>query len=198
MAAARAGVDFLGFVFAPSKRQVTAEEAAAIIETLPEHVQTVGVFVNETVENIITIAEHVKLDYIQLHGDETPEFCKHIPFPVIKAFSIETEHDIRQMEQYDCAYYLVDSPGVDYRGGSGIPFDWNVLENMNLSKGQLILAGGLNVDNITDAINKVHPAGVDVSSGVETNGEKDIEKITAFIQKAKKEERGLNDNLHIT
>ena len=92
--ACEAGADFLGFVFAESKRKVTPEKAAEIVKLLPEHVATVGVFVNESYENIVRISNIVGLQYIQLHGDESPEFCKSMPLPVIKAFSIKEKRDL--------------------------------------------------------------------------------------------------------
>lgn len=198
LTACDAGVDILGFVFAKSKRKVTAEQAATIIERLPKDVKTAGVFVNESIETITHIAETAKLDYIQLHGDESPEFCSGITYPVIKAFSIKEKEDLQQLDQYDCEYFLLDSPGIKYRGGSGVPFDWGLLEHMNILGDKVILAGGLNATNVQEAIQKVQPAGVDVSSGVETNGIKDLDKIAAFINEAKKEERGKIGNLHIT
>src|SRR5690606_20541369 len=131
-------------------------------------------------------ADVVGLDYIQLHGDESPAYCTAFTLPIIKAFSIKEQADITRLKQYDCAYYLVDSPGAKYRGGSGVPFDWNLLTNQDLPREKLILAGGLHVDNIEDAIMKVQPFAVDVSSGVETDKRKDPEKINQFLLKAKR------------
>ncbi|WP_349305409.1 phosphoribosylanthranilate isomerase [Bacillus sp. FJAT-50079] len=186
--ACEAGADLLGFVFADSSRKITPERAAAISQTLPAHVKTVGVFVNETREKIDDIAEQVGLDYIQLHGDESPEFCQQLRRPVIKAFSIKQKSDLERLNEYTCAYYLVDSPGIDYRGGSGIPFDWDLLTEAKVPHEKVILAGGLQRENVAEAIRKVRPAAVDVSSGVETNKQKDPEKIIDFIREAKKEE----------
>lgn len=198
MAASEAGANFLGFVFAESKRKMTPERVAHIIKQIPQHVKTVGVFVNETYDNIIRIAEITNLDYIQLHGDESPDFCKSLPYPVIKAFSIKDQDDLNQLAQYDCNYFLLDSPGVKYRGGSGIPFDWSLLENLEIPKEKIILAGGLDRDNVNKAISTVRPAVVDVSSGVETNGVKDVKKIREFLEAAKLEEREDIGSLHIT
>ncbi|WP_346728988.1 phosphoribosylanthranilate isomerase [Lederbergia citrea] len=197
-AASEAGANMLGFVFADSKRRIAPEKAGEIIKQLPEHVKFAGVFVNETYENIIRIAETAKLDYIQLHGDESPEFCKRLPLPVIKAFSIKEKTDLDKISDYDCAYYLLDSPGVKYRGGSGIPFDWSLLADLDIPKEKIILAGGLDVENVVAAIKTVRPAVIDVSSGVETAGEKDLKKIKAFIREAKCEEREEIGSLHIT
>lgn len=185
VAACESGADFIGFVFAKSKRRISPEKAAEIRRQLPESVKAVGVFVNETRENIIRIAEAVNLDYVQLHGEESADFCRDLSYPVIKAFSIKKESDLDQLMDYTCDYYLLDSPGVQFAGGSGIPFDWNLLMEKNLPNEQLILAGGLHAENVQKAIEKVRPAIVDVSSGVETEGHKDLAKIAEFIQKAK-------------
>lgn len=182
--AVQSGVDFIGFVFAPSKRYMTPEQATEIAETIPSSVKKVGVFVNETVENITSIAEKVGLDYIQLHGDESAEFAKQLSYPIIKAFPA-TEESLAKMKDYPCDYYLIDSPFGANRGGNGTAFDWNLLKKLNLDTNKLFLAGGLNPENVLQAINMTEPMGVDVSSGIETNGRKDLSKIKNFISKAK-------------
>lgn len=182
--AVQSGVDFIGFVFAPSKRYMTPEQATEIAETIPSSVKKVGVFVNETVENITSIAEKVGLDYIQLHGDESAEFAKQLSYPIIKAFPA-TEESLAKMKDYPCDYYLIDSPFGANRGGNGTAFDWNLLKKLNLDTNKLFLAGGLNPENVQQAINMTGPMGVDVSSGIETNGRKDLSKIKNFISKAK-------------
>ena len=201
-AASSAGADILGFVFAKSKREISPEKAADIVKKLPKHIAAAGVFVNESFENIVRIAELVGLDYIQLHGDETPDFCKSMPLPVIKAFSIQEERDLEGIADYECEFVLLDSPGVKYRGGSGIPFDWSLLADQAIPREKIILAGGLNENNVVEAIEKVQPAVVDVSSGVETDGEKDHKKIAAFIKQAKQrnepKESAENGRIHIT
>lgn len=181
-----AGADFIGFVFAPSKRQITAEAAHNIASQLPSDIKKVGVFVNETKENICQIAEIVGLDYIQLHGDEPASFANSLPYPVIKAFSIDDITDeIIQSYPYD--YLLIDSPPTTYRGGSGTAFNWETLKKYKIPMEKLLLAGGLSIDNVGDAKTNINPAGVDVSSGVETAGVKDPEKIRQFISLAKKD-----------
>lgn len=179
-----AGADFIGFVFAPSKRQITPEKAAQISSEIPLSVKKVGVFVNETMDNIKNIAAQVGLDVIQLHGDEPPELINKLPYETIKAFSI---HDAssEKIHSYSCDYYIIDSPPATYRGGSGEIFDWNLIKQLNIDPKKFILAGGLSADNIKHAITAVHPIGVDVSSGVETNGQKDHNKIKQFIKNAK-------------
>ncbi|QGH36465.1 phosphoribosylanthranilate isomerase [Gracilibacillus salitolerans] len=185
-AAAGAGADFIGFVFAKSKRRVTKEQASKLARFVPSHVKKVGVFVNESIETIQEIAYDVGLDYVQLHGDESPAFCQEVGLPVIKAFEVRQANDLDNIADYDCAYYLLDSPAGKYRGGSGETFDWSIAKEYDFLNKKILLAGGLKVGNIEDAIKEVSPAGVDVSSGVETDDEKDLNKIKAFIDAAKK------------
>ena len=187
--AVQAGADFIGFVFAPSKRYVTAEEAQALAANIPVSVKKVGVFVNETKEVIARIATTVPLDYVQYHGDETAEFITAVGLPAIKAFSIRTKADVARAATYDVDYYLFDAPGTDYRGGSGHIFDWSLLEEVNIPHDKVILAGGLNELNVASAIAQVKPFAVDVSSGVETDGEKDHRLIKTFLQQAKEEQQ---------
>lgn len=181
LAVADAGADWLGFVFAPSKRRITPEAAAEIARQLPDSIGKVGVFVNETIENIHAIAAEVGLDYVQLHGDESAAFAEKLALPVIKAFSIEGLQ-AATVRDYPCEFFLIDSPGEVYRGGSGVTFDWERLLKLGLERNKLILAGGLSAENIGAALAAVQPAGVDVSSGVETNGKKDVQKIREFVR----------------
>ncbi|WP_088070680.1 phosphoribosylanthranilate isomerase [Gottfriedia luciferensis] len=181
--AVEAGADAVGFVFAESKRQIDILEAKKIIKSLPESILKIGVFVNETKERLESIFEEVGLTHLQLHGDETPEFCRSLRYPVIKAIRVKSELDIAQITQYDCDYILVDSPSGKYRGGNGTTFDWELLSTQKIDN--LILAGGLTLDNVLLASDIVKPLMVDVSSGVETNGIKDEKKIKAFIKKVK-------------
>lgn len=174
------GADFIGFVFAKSSRQVTVEQAKSIAQHLSPRLKKVGVFVNENVETMEKIAQTVGLDYIQLHGDEHASIAQQLNYPIIRARSIDKlVNDDNYSESYD--YFLIDSPGEKYRGGSGKTFDWNQLNDVNISRENVILAGGLDAHNIQDAIKTVNPIGVDVSSGVETDGKKDIKKIKQFI-----------------
>lgn len=182
--AVQAGADFVGFVFAPSKRQITPEAAASIGNTLPFHIKKVGVFVNETVENMLKIAEKVGLDVIQLHGDEPASVAEQLPYQVIKAFPVD-RNKLKNIQYYPCDYYLLDSPIGKYRGGNGTTFDWDLASDLAIDRKKVILAGGLTPENIQEAIERVQPAGVDVSSGIETNGEKDFNKMRAFITNAK-------------
>lgn len=180
------GADALGFVFAESKRKITTDRAKEIIKKIPHDILKVGVFVNERAEEIQRIVSEAGLNVIQLHGDETPEYCRQFTVPVIKALSIEIETDLDQLDQYSCDYFLLDSPKGKYRGGNGVSFDWSLLEKVEFDRKKMILAGGLTIDNVAQAIKIAKPFMVDVSSGVETDGKKDLYKIKKFIETAKK------------
>ncbi|WP_067726467.1 phosphoribosylanthranilate isomerase [Oceanobacillus damuensis] len=182
--AVEAGADFIGFLFAESKRKIAPEDAAAIAASIPASVKKVGVFVNESLENMKHTAEIVGLDVIQLHGDEPSEVAEQLPYEIIKAFPA-TEKALQNLKKYPCNYCLLDTPSKKSRGGNGIAFDWSLLDTLHLDRSKIILAGGLTPENVKDGISKVAPAGVDVSSGVETDGKKDINKINRFIANAK-------------
>lgn len=182
------GADALGFVFAESKRKINPEAAGEIIRELPGEVLKVGVFVNETKATIEEIANVSGINVIQLHGDETPEFCSSFSLPVIKALSVGSPDDLSQLDEFSCEYILLDSPKGKYRGGNGVSFDWSIL-NKPLQDIKMILAGGLNPENVGEGIKAANPYMVDVSSGVETEGKKDPEKIKRFIENAKCVER---------
>jgi len=180
-----AGADALGFVFYKnSKRYITPIKAKEIIRKIPPFISKVGVFVNENFENIIEIANLIKIDYIQLHGYETPEFCKKISnyYPVIKAILIKDENDLKQFKIYKkYVNFLLDTKSESF-GGSGKSFNWNLILNYKEKIGNFILSGGLNKDNIVDAIKLLNPYAVDISSGVEKSaGKKDKRKVEEFI-----------------
>ncbi len=184
--AVEAGADALGFVFhAASPRNVSPEQAAAVIESLPPFVQAVGLFVNAGFDFINATCELCRLDIVQLHGDEQPEFCDRLAHRVIKAFRIKDITSLEPMKDYRVAGYLLDawSPGV--YGGTGLAFNWEVA-GIAKRYGPIILAGGLTPDNVRQAVERVEPYGVDVSSGVESSpGKKDPLKVEAFIRHAK-------------
>ena len=185
-AAVEAGADAIGFVFAPSKRQISIEQAHQLAKDVPGEVLKIGVFVNPSVEELRAAVEGVPLDYVQFHGEETPEFIRQQGYPAIKALSVRDKEDVRAAANYNVDYYLFDAPGTDFKGGSGHTFDWTLLEMAGIPRNKLILAGGLKAENIVEAVSLVSPYMVDVSSGVETDGIKDEEKINAFIQAVKK------------
>jgi phosphoribosylanthranilate isomerase len=176
------GVDAIGFVFAPSKRRITRQAAKEIIEQLPLTVEKIGVFVNERSETIEEIAAYCGLTVIQLHGDEGNDMCTKLSLPVIKAVGIGCVEDIEEALLYDVDCLLVDSPkGEKFYGGNGESFNWSLLKGKEIEGKHLILAGGLHADNVREAINTVQPFMVDVSSGVETNGKKDLKKMKEFM-----------------
>ena len=183
--AVEAGADAIGFVFADSKRKIDIETAAQISSHLPENVLKIGVFVNSSEDELSEAAKKVKLDFVQLHGDETYSFCSKLYVPYIKAISVKEKDDLKRIEEFNESMILLDSGKGPYRGGNGTTFDWDYLESIDLAGKKLILAGGLNEDNVKEAIEKVHPYMVDVSSGVETEGKKDKRKIESFVKKVK-------------
>ncbi|MBD8073248.1 phosphoribosylanthranilate isomerase [Bacillus cereus] len=180
------GADALGFVFAESKRKITPKRAEEIIQELPANVLKIGVFVNESVEVIQKIADECGLTYVQLHGDEDNYQIRRLNIPSIKSLGVTSESDMKNAQGYETDYILFDSPKEKFHGGNGKTFSWELLGHMpkELRK-KTILAGGLNALNIEEAIRTVRPYMVDVSSGVETEGKKDVEKIKQFIIKAK-------------
>lgn len=186
-AAVEAGADFIGFMFAPSKRRITLAQAVELTAHIPSNVKKVGVFVNEDIETIKQIAAQVGLDFIQYHGDESAEQIAAVGLPAIKAFSIRTKADVTRAATYRIDYYLFDAPGTDFRGGSGKSFDWTLLDDVNIPLDKVILAGGLTEENVSIATMLVEPFAVDVSSGVEIDGRKDAQKIKSFVERAKGE-----------
>lgn len=183
IATTEAGADLIGFVFAQSKRQVTVEQVDQIQRQLPDYVKKVGVFVDTPIHIVNQIARLVRLDYVQLHGRESVSTCLKSEVPVIKALSLQTADSLEQVLDYlpVVDYLLLDGP----KPGSGQTFDWRLIESIPLARDKMILAGGLTADNVDRAIQEASPIGVDVSSGVETNGKKDLIKIKQFIQIAK-------------
>jgi phosphoribosylanthranilate isomerase len=179
------GADAIGFVFAESKRQISVSKAKEIVSHLPKDVLKVGVFVNESIEKIEEIASIVGLTHVQLHGDETPAFIESLTVPVVKAVSIQDDQSLKTIENYSCEYVLIDGPKGKYRGGNGLSFDWSSISVNDLKGKRVILAGGLHEENVQKAIKLIKPYMVDVSSGVETEGKKDLNKIQSFIIKAK-------------
>ena len=182
--ALEAGADAIGFVFADSKRKVDVEKAAEISKAVSPDLLKIGVFVNETKERMEEIFHLVQLDYVQLHGDESVEFCETLNLPFIKAISVKERKDIDGIEEFPGEMILLDSGKGPHRGGNGTTFNWDYAHSINIPQ-HLILAGGLNPDNVREAIIKVRPYMVDVSSGVETEGEKDRLKIESFIKEVK-------------
>lgn len=184
--AVEAGADALGFVFHDkSPRNISPENARAVIQALPPFVQTVGLFVNASIETVNDVSDFCGLDLVQLHGDESPEFCKLVNRRVIKAFRIKDRSSLDPLGDYRVAGYLLDAWVPSAYGGTGHSFNWELAVEAK-RYGTIILAGGLTPENVSQAVAKVAPYGVDVSSGVESApGRKDTEKVREFVQRAK-------------
>lgn len=182
-----AGADALGFVFFDrSPRCVGPEAAARIIAQIPSLVQVVGLFVNAELDFVNRTADSCGLDIVQLHGDESPAYCRLVRRRVMKAFRVRGMESLAAMADYQVAAYLLDAYSPNSYGGTGERFDWDCAVAAK-ERGNIVLAGGLNPDNVASAVAKVAPYGVDVSSGVESSpGRKDPEKVRRFIQEAKK------------
>ncbi|WP_432353483.1 phosphoribosylanthranilate isomerase [Sporosarcina sp. A2] len=182
--AVEAGADALGFVFAPSSRRVSVEQATKLAMQIPDTVLKVGVFVNAAADEIRAIYKAVPLDIVQYHGNETPGFIEQVGLPAFKAFSIKSSEDVHRAAAYNVTP-LFDAPGIEFKGGSGQTFDWRNLKEKKVQERPFILAGGLNAQNVTEAIVQVNPEMVDVSSGVEIEKRKDEQLIREFINTVK-------------
>jgi phosphoribosylanthranilate isomerase len=182
-AAVDAGADALGFNFwPPSARYIEPHAAREVITGITPTVCTVGVFVNEEANRIVDIASELGLSAVQLHGDESPEFCGRLgSIKTIKAIRVGQDFDLSVIETYRVSMVLLDSSSEGSYGGTGRRFDWRIaIEAKRLAP--IILAGGLTTENVWDAITHVRPAAIDVCSGVEAEpGRKDIDKLRAFM-----------------
>ena len=180
--------DYIGFVFAKSRRQVSAEQAKELKKKLRPGIKAVGVFVNEKPENIAEIANQGIIDLIQIHGDEDAAYCAQLrkltQAPIIKVVRVEREDDFAGIEEFDCDYYLFDTLSSKEYGGTGKAFDHSLLYNKEIKK-PFFVAGGLNQDNVAAVIEVIKPFGVDTSGGVETDGIKDANKIKEFIKQGR-------------
>lgn len=193
-AAISAGVDALGFNFwAKSARFISPDEAREIIHRLPPFVNYTGVFVNESSEKIKEIISYTRIDTVQLHGDEEPEFCREFArVKLIKAFRVGEDFDVTTIQRYSVSAVLLDAKVKGEYGGTGQRFDWRLaIEAKKVLP--VILAGGITIDNVAEAIQVVRPFAIDVCSGVEAEpGRKDLAKIRAFMLEV---ERALYGNL---
>jgi phosphoribosylanthranilate isomerase len=185
------GADALGFNFyPPSSRCIAPEEARAVLQRLPEGSCNIAVFVNEPKEKVREIITHGELangrqaySALQFHGEESQEYCRGWSMKVIKAFRVREKTSLEDMEQFPADFYLLDSWSSGY-GGSGAAFSWEWLDGLKTEK--VILSGGLSIENVVEAIRRIHPYGVDVCTGVETRpGIKDHAKLKEFILAAK-------------
>lgn len=174
--------DYIGFMFAKSSRMITEETAGILRAYLHPLVTTVGVFVNEEIDKIIRLCSLKIIDIIQLHGDEGADYIKklkkELPNRIIKAVRVKGMQDIQRAGVINCDYLLLDSFKDNMYGGSGTSFDWSVIREVGKP---YFLAGGINQSNVLQAINEYHPYCVDVSSGVETDGRKDGDKIRKLV-----------------
>lgn len=181
--------DYIGFIFAKkSKRFISYDRAKSLKIRLDKRVKAVGVFVNESIENIIYLVRNDIIDLIQLHGDEDGEYIsklkKYVNTPVIKAFKIKSKADINTLYKEGSDFILLDAGA-----GDGKTLDESILKDF---KGDYFLAGGLSPDNISEKINTLHPFGVDVSSGIETDGKKDADKMRKFVKLVREVENERN------
>lgn len=185
LAALRWGADTLGFVFAPSPRQVTRQKVIDIVAGLPPFVCKVGVFVDSELEEVKETLRVCSLNLAQLHGSESPDFCQALFPRVIKSFRVKDESILNLIPGYKAGAYLLDSYDATLKGGTGQTFNWEIAERAT-QYGPVILSGGLTPANVYQAIIKVRPYAVDVSSGIEREpGKKDHDKLRAFLEAAK-------------
>ena len=187
LAAAEAGADAIGLMFYEgSPRHVTLEQAKAISAALPQHVMRVGVFVNAEEAFVHQALTECMLNILQFHGDETPEECSRYPVMTLKAFRVQGEETLAGLEAYPSAGYLLDAYVKDALGGTGATFNWDLAVRAQEFGKPIFLAGGLTPENVVEAVRKVQPFGVDVSSGVESEpGRKDAEQMRTFVAAAK-------------
>lgn len=185
--------DYIGFVFAESKRKVTVEQAVKLRNDLDPRIKAVGVFVNESLDKVVETALKCRLDAIQLHGDEDGQYVEKLKdsiksqcdVEIWKAIRVRDESSLLLLDEYKVDAFVLDTFVEGVYGGVGKVFDWK-LAKLAKEYGRIIVAGGLSVDNVADAIELVMPYGVDVSSNVETDGVKDEFKIQRFIEKVRK------------
>jgi phosphoribosylanthranilate isomerase len=184
-AAAVHGASAIGFIFyEKSSRAISIEDAKFISRHLSNDISKVGVFVNHDKAFIEKAIRSASLNIIQLHGDETPGFCKQFEVPVLKALRIKDKASLSVMNQYNVAGFLLDTFSTKQYGGTGETFDWSLLNEQIDTP--IILSGGLNPDNVLDAIDSVNPAAIDVNSGVELSpGKKDHQKINLLFENLK-------------
>lgn len=177
--------DYIGFVFAPSRRMITPENAAALNSIKRSDIKSVGVFVNSSVSDICSAAEISGIDVIQLHGDENAEYIcelrKHTGLEIWKAVRVKTEDDISKAHKLGADKLLLDSFSSSQYGGTGKTADWNIIKRSDITA-PFFVAGGINADNILSAVSELSPYGIDISGGIETDGVKDREKIKKIIQ----------------
>lgn len=185
------GADLLGFVFADSRRRIEVQVAEKIACEV-KGIGKVGVFVNAPLAEVQDIAKRCKLDFVQLHGNESPEYCKLVKVPVIKAVRVGPDFDVSELADYQVEWILLDSFVPGQQGGTGMAFDWQQAKHLREQiKTPVFVAGGLTAENVGEVARILSPQGIDVSGGVETNGSKDIEKIKKFLIAAHQAKGGI-------
>ncbi len=185
------GADYLGFIFAPnSRRTVTLADAQSILLRFPQFKNFVGVFCNQPKKEVENIAKQLDLKFLQFHGEETALYCNSFMekgFQVIKTFHVKDAMSLKRLDEYNVSAFLFDTFSQSEKGGTGVPFDWNIIEDRPYVHERLFLAGGLNIHNVCQAVERVRPFAVDVASGVESQpGVKDPLLLREFIDKVKK------------
>ena len=197
LCAAEAGADAIGFIFyKKSQRYIDPEEARLIIDQLPSFIDTVGVFVDKKREEVQEIIQYCRLGFAQLHGAESPKYCERLfrfasPCQIIKAFGVSAQTRAEEFEPYTpfVKAFLLDTFDKELAGGTGRSFDWSIIEKLNLAN-SYILAGGLNGQNVTQAVQAARPSVLDVNSGVEVApGVKDHRLIREFVQTVRQAEK---------
>jgi len=192
-------VDYVGFVFAPSKRQVTAQEVKAMLTQVSGYPYPVGVMVNPTLGEIESIMQQVPLHAVQLHGQETPDFCEQVRrrfgVEVWKAISVREEatDEFSEIKKYTpyVQSVLFDTHDPKVAGGTGRRFSWEQIPQLQRETGDTpyFIAGGINLENVRELLQGYHPFGVDISSGVETDGKKDETKIRQFVERVRENDQ---------
>ncbi len=186
------GADALGFIFADSPRQVTAETVREIAMTLPPFISKIGIFVDEDLQTISNIADSCQLDFIQLHGDRCWDYSHLLSRPFIKAFAVEDATVLEQIRLRRLSHFMLDTAHPQLHGGTGRSFDWEIAREAT-SIGKVILSGGLNPDNVKLALTVVRPYAVDVCGGVEKGpGVKDAVKMKRFIEEVRNWDSQIN------
>ncbi len=189
---------YIGFVFAESKRRVSAEQVRVLKQKLDPRIKTVGVFVNEAIDKIVEIVDECGLNCIQIHGDETPQYVNNLRerldphlaegVEIWKAIRIKDESSLNLLNSYKVDAFVLDTFVEGAYGGAGKVFDWK-LASLAESYGRIFIAGGMSPENVADAVKSIKPYGVDVSSGVETEGFKDGFKIRQFVDEVIKADK---------
>jgi phosphoribosylanthranilate isomerase len=183
LAAANAGADMIGFIFAESPRKVSTDIVKKISDLLPMTTAKVGVFVDAPFKTVNAVADECHLDYVQLYGNDDKKYLEQITTPIIKAIRVKDRASLAIMQEFTPALFLLDTYDKHKAGGTGRTFDWSLaIEAKSSTSVPIILSGGLNLDNISEAISTVRPYAVDVNSGIESSpGKKDLSKLRKIV-----------------